>query len=248
MDAAVLLRNYERLLVKLDSVCHKYGRNREDISLVAVSKFHPASAIAVIAEAGQKNFGENYLQEAMEKKRELAGAPFSSCLRWHMIGHLQTRKAKEAAGNFVLIHTLDSQKLANALERALVNKDAVQAVLIEVNIGDEPQKAGIASSGLNELAAYVFENCPHLDLRGLMCLPPVFDSGDAARPFFARLRELRDSLERELARSLPVLSMGMSGDFAAAIAEGATIVRIGTEIFGPRPYPKPGVSIYGSQR
>ena len=124
------------------------------------------------------------------------------------------------------------------MERALEARGAEQDVLIEVNIGGEAQKGGIPLGELRGLAEHVESSCPHLNLKGLMCLPPVFDSGEAARPYFARLYELREEISRSLGRSLPHLSMGMSGDFAAAIKEGASIVRIGTDIFGPRPIKK----------
>ena len=152
-----------------------------------------------------------------------------------MIGHVQSRKAAQVAGAFALIHTLDSRKLADGLERRLAVLEARQPVLMEVNVAAEPQKSGIMAEDLPVLADYIVENCPHLELRGLMCLPPVFDAGEAARPHFARLRVLCEELRARLGLPLPELSMGMSGDFEAAVAEGATLVRIGTDIFGPRP-------------
>lgn len=233
MLSAQLLDNYGNLQKSLDVACSRACRSRDEITLVAVSKFHPAENIAVIAGAGQIDFGENYLQEAEAKMATLA--PDFPNLRWHMIGHVQSRKASHVAGNFVLVHTLDSSKLADGMERRLVESDKLQAVLIEVNIADEPQKSGVSTGKLEELGQYVLEHCPHLNLCGLMCLPPVFDSGEAARPYFARLRRLKEKLAAGLGIDLPHLSMGMSGDFEAAIAEGATIVRIGTDIFGPRP-------------
>lgn len=224
-------QNYEKVLEGLENACQKAGRKREDVTLVAVSKFHSVNDIESVAAKGQLDFGENYLQEASEKKKLLSSY---NNLRWHMIGHVQSRKAASVAGNFFLVHTLDSIKLANAMEKALREKELAQDVLIEVNIGEEAQKAGVSIKDLLSLAAHIEESCAHLKLKGLMCLPPVFDAGDAARPYFAKLFELRENLNRSLGRSLPELSMGMSGDYAAAIAEGATIVRIGTDIFGPR--------------
>ena len=181
------------------------------------------------------DFGENYVQEALQKREELAGEPACRNVRWHMIGHVQSRKAAQVAGAFALIHTLDSRKLADGLERRLAVLEARQPVLMEVNVAAEPQKSGIMAEDLPVLADYIVENCPHLELRGLMCLPPVFDAGEAARPHFARLRVLCEELRARLGLPLPELSMGMSGDFEAAVAEGATLVRIGTDIFGPRP-------------
>ena len=227
---------------RVAQACRANGRRPEDVLLVAVSKFHPASDIAAVAAAGQKDFGENYVQEALEKRAELANDPAAANLRWHMIGHVQTRKAALVAGAFVLIHTLDSVKLADALERRLAVTGALQPVLMEINIGAEPQKAGVMPEEAEALGAHVLAACPHLELRGLMCLPPVFDAGEAARPYFARLRRLGEDLRSRLGIAMPELSMGMSGDFAAAVAEGATIVRIGTDIFGPRP-PRAGAPV-----
>ena len=231
----VLRERYARVLERLDAACAAAGRGREDVALIAVSKLHPAADVAAVARAGQVDFGENYVQEALQKREELAGEPACRNVRWHMIGHVQSRKAAQVAGAFALIHTLDSRKLADGLERRLAVLEARQPVLMEVNVAAEPQKSGIMAEDLPVLADYIVENCPHLELRGLMCLPPVFDAGEAARPHFARLRVLCEALRARLGLPLPELSMGMSGDFEAAVAEGATLVRIGTDIFGPRP-------------
>jgi hypothetical protein len=239
MADAALRERYARVLERLDAACAAAGRSRSDVTLIAVSKLHPAGDVAVLAGAGQVDFGENYVQEALRKRDELAADPVAAAVcaqvRWHMIGHVQSRKAPLVAGAFCCIHTLDSRRLADALERRMAALDARQPVLFEVNVGEEAQKAGVLPADLPELADYVHGHCPHLEVRGLMCLPPVFDAGDAARPHFARLRALRDDLRGRLGLPLPELSMGMSGDFAGAVAEGATMVRIGTDIFGPRP-------------
>lgn len=228
-----ICQDYRHVEEAIAAACAQAGRGRDTVRLLAISKFQPAAAIIQAAELGQRDFGENYVQEALAKRTELERLPCE--LRWHMTGHIQGKKAARVAGAFWLIHTLDSIRLADALEKALPGTGARQKVLIEVNIANEPQKAGIMIADLSALAGHVLQNCPQLELLGLMCLPPVFDSGEAARPYFAKLRHLRDKLEQDLRVSLPELSMGMSGDFAAAIAEGATIVRIGTAIFGPRP-------------
>ena len=239
MDATALRAQYAHVLERLETACASAGRSRSEVTLIAVSKLHPAADVAVCAAAGQVDFGENYVQEALAKREELCADPATvsvgAQLRWHMIGHVQSRKAPLVAGAFCCIHTLDSRKLADALERRMVALQAEQPVLFEVNVGEEQQKSGVAPSALPELADYVLEHCPHLQVRGLMCLPPVFDAGDAARPHFARLRRLRDDLCQRCGLPLPELSMGMSGDFEGAVAEGATMVRIGTDIFGPRP-------------
>lgn len=235
MNTDVLRERYVRVLERLDAACAAAGRGRDDVVLIAVSKLHPAADVAAVARAGQLDFGENYVQEALQKREELAGEPACRNVRWHMIGHVQSRKAAQVAGAFALIHTLDSRKLADGLERRLAVLEARQPVLMEVNVAAEPQKSGIMAEDLPALADYIVESCPHLELRGLMCLPPVFDAGEAARPHFARLRVLCEELRARLGLPLPELSMGMSGDFEAAVAEGATLVRIGTDIFGPRP-------------
>ncbi|MDR3357901.1 MAG: YggS family pyridoxal phosphate-dependent enzyme [Desulfovibrio sp.] len=243
MDREGLIFRYERVLERLEAACAAAGRSRAEVTLLAVSKLHSVEAVAALYAAGQKDFGENYVQEALRKRREMTALQGTGAagegsgdggMRWHFIGHLQSRKAALAAGNFALIHSLDSRRLADALERSLASAGLRQSVLIQVNLAKEAQKSGIAAEDLPALAEYVSQVCPHLDLRGLMCLPPVFDAGQAARPHFARLHALRENLRVRLLSPLPELSMGMSGDFEAAVGEGATLVRIGTDIFGPR--------------
>ncbi len=236
MDAEekTLKERYESVLERLDRAVTGAGRKRDEVRLIAVSKLHPAAMVAEVAALGQVDFGENYVQEALEKREELASMGVRN-ISWHMIGHVQSRKAPLVAGHFALIHTLDSVKLALAMERRLAEQDAIQKVLIEVNVGNESQKSGIDAADLHELCDHVAQECPHLDLQGLMCIPPVFDAGEGARPYFARLRSLAEELRGYTGRALPELSMGMSGDFEWAVLEGATIVRVGTDIFGPRP-------------
>lgn len=218
---------------RMAEACRRAGRKAEDVRLVAVSKFHPASDIAALAAAGQRHFGESYVQEALAKQAQL----IDQDILWHFVGGLQTKKARQVAGRFVLVHSVDSEKLAHELARRAADASLLQSVLIEVNMGEE-QKAGVDEAELPELAEAILElreDGVGLDLRGLMCLPPIFDAPEKARPYFARLRELRDELAARLGVPLPELSMGMTGDFEAAIEEGATIVRVGTSIFGPRP-------------
>lgn len=228
-----LTRNLAAVRARMAEACKRAGRGADDVLLVAVSKFHPASDIAALAAAGQRHFGESYAQEALAKQAELTDQD----ILWHFIGGLQTKKARQVAGRFALIHSLDSEKLARELAKRAKEERVLQPVLIEVNMGEE-QKAGVEESDLISLAELTLSlkdrGCG-LDLRGLMCLPPVFDEPEEARPAFAYLRELRDDLATRLGVPLPELSMGMTGDFEAAIEEGATIVRVGTSIFGPRP-------------
>ncbi len=219
------------------------GRKAEDVTLVAVSKTHPAEAVAVAHALGQVDFGENYVQEVLAKQEALAALP----LRWHFIGHLQSNKAKFVTGRFCLIHTVDSMKLAQNLHKhlddlapgGLLRENnthiGIQEILIQVNIGNEEQKSGVDAAGLPALAESVM-GLENLRLVGLMCIPPLSLGPAETRPYFARLRELKDGLEREIGHKLPHLSMGMSQDFETAIAEGATLARVGTDIFGLRDY------------
>lgn len=234
-DKQLLQERYAKVLEDILVACRESGRARDAVRLVAISKLHSADDMAIIAALGQSDFGENYVQEALAKQDVLATNPACTNMRWHMTGHIQSRKAALVAGAFDLIHTLDSKKLADALEKRLSMLDRKQAILVEVNVGEESQKSGVMAGDLPELADYVVEHCPHLDMQGLMCLPPVFDAGEAARPYFAQLRELANALRHQTGMALPELSMGMSGDFTVAIAEGATMIRIGSNIFGPRP-------------
>lgn len=230
------------------------GRAAGDVRLVAVSKYHPAAAVARLALLGQRDFGENYIQEARAKQILVAdmvqqgcAKPQSIAIQWHCIGAVQTNKAKEAAGHFALIHTVASVKLAQKMADTLAthhngevvpNSSRVQDVLIQVNIGEEPQKSGVLPADLPALAEGLLALPPHsggIRVLGLMCLPPRCGEGDLARPYFSRLRKLRDDLELRTGHALPHLSMGMSGDYPQAIAEGATLVRVGTDIFGDRP-------------
>lgn len=214
----------------LAGAARRAGRAPGDITLVAVSKFHPASDVRALAGAGQADFGENYVQEAQAKREELADLG----LNWHFIGGLQSNKARFVAGNFCLVHSVDSRKLAQALHKKASELGVVQDILIQVNIACEEQKSGITEENLIPLAEEVM-GMGGVRLVGLMTLPPFFDDPARARPVFARLRELRDALEGRLGHRLPHLSMGMTGDFVPAVEEGATLVRIGTRIFGARP-------------
>ncbi|MBP3730709.1 MAG: YggS family pyridoxal phosphate-dependent enzyme [Mailhella sp.] len=231
-----LEERWRRVLAGKEEAERLAGRPRGSVCLVAVSKFHPASDIAALRGLGQLDFGENYMQEARAKQQELAALG----IRWHAIGALQSNKAKDAAGRFHLLHTLGSESLARALARRLPD-GAAQDVLIEVNIGEEPQKAGVVPADLPAFLErllqedLISEKETGLRLRGLMCLPPRCGEGEQARPWFARLRGIRDEMAQRFGMKLPELSMGMSGDYRQAIEEGATIIRVGTEIFGPRP-------------
>ncbi|HWZ93322.1 MAG TPA: YggS family pyridoxal phosphate-dependent enzyme [Polyangiaceae bacterium] len=216
------------------------GRASDSICLVAVSKFQPASAIREAYAAGQRDFGENYVQELQGKAAELADLPD---LRWHMIGHLQRNKARGVTPIASLVHTVHSLELARELDkraagislvgaRRFLAEDPRLSVLVEVNVGGEAQKSGCPKETLPEILS-ALEQAQNLNLTGLMCVPPHTSDPGGARPFFdelTRLRELHGGAKR-----LPELSMGMTSDLEYAVAAGATIVRVGTAIFGERP-------------
>lgn len=205
------------------------GRDPADVTLISVSKTHPAEVVDAAVAAGADNLGENRVQEAQAKKPGVREA------RWHLIGPLQRNKARVALEIFDVIHTVDRPELADRLQ-FLLEKDwpgRSVDVLLEINVGDEPQKAGVAQAEAGELLESVV-GCRQLKVCGLMAIPPFGAAAEASRPYFRALRELRDRLQDETGRPLPELSMGMSHDFEIAVAEGATMVRVGTAIFGAR--------------
>lgn len=203
--------------------CRAAGRDPAEVCLVAVSKRQPDALLLEAYAAGQRDFGENYVQEMLRKQPLLPPDA-----RWHLIGHVQSNKAK-AAATAHLLHTLDSEKLAKGLARAAEAEGRRLDVLVEVNLADEDQKAGVDPEGVEALIE-VAQATGWLEVQGLMCIPP---EGEGPR-YFPELRRLRDELVERLKRPLPILSMGMSGDFEAAIGAGATVVRVGTAIFGAR--------------
>lgn len=205
------------------------GRDPQTVTLITVSKTHPADVVDAVVSAGAKDLGENRVQEANAKKPAVRDA------RWHLIGPLQRNKAKLALEAFDVIHTIDRLEIADRLQFLLDQhwRDRVVDVLLEINIGNEPQKAGVAPDDARELLDVVRRH-GGLAVRGLMAIPPFGAEAEASRPFFIALRELRDRLQDETGYPLPELSMGMSHDYEIAVAEGATMVRVGTAIFGPR--------------
>jgi pyridoxal phosphate enzyme (YggS family) len=214
--------NLQRIRDRIATACARAGRDAASVTLVAVSKFHPAEAVAEALAAGHQVFGENRVQEAAGKFPDLR--PGHPGLRLHMIGALQSNKARDAVRIADTIESLDRPKLAAALAEAMAQEGRRPALLVQVNIGREPQKAGIDPESLADFVAECRE-AHGLPIQGLMCIPPA--EGDP-QPHFAAMARMRAALD------LPVLSMGMSGDFEAAIAEGATHVRVGTAIFGSR--------------
>ena len=217
---------------RIQTCASRCGRKAEDITLVAVSKTHSVEMVRKALDAGLAHFGENRIQEAEAKISEVG----RSLARWHMVGHLQANKANRALKLFDVIHSLDSVALARRLNRLCEEEERDElAVLIQVDIAREQSKSGIAEEKLPELLE-AMKDCPRLHLTGLMTLPPYFDDPEKVRPFFTRLREMRDFFQEKglFGQSSGELSMGMSHDFDVAIEEGATILRIGTAIFGTR--------------
>ena len=233
-DASGLKARAAEVLSRIGAAAGRAGRDPREVTLVAVSKTHPAALVREAAAAGLTDFGENRVQEAEAKAAELStGAP---ALRWHLIGHLQPNKARRAARLFDLIHSVDSAALVERLERICAEDGRERLdVLVQVDLAGEATKSGAAE---DELPA-VFEalgRCGRVRCRGLMTLPPFFEDAGLVRPYFRRLRELRDGLRAQGAfgEGAGELSMGMSHDYEAAVEEGATLVRVGTALFGAR--------------
>jgi PLP dependent protein len=217
---------------RIAAAANACGRRPEEVKLIAISKTHPASVIRTLIELGATDLGENRVQEAEEKIAEIGRDP----VRWHLVGHLQANKAKRAVNLFEVIHSLDSLDLAQRLDRLCGEEGRKKLpVLIQVDLGHEETKSGIDETELTQMVEGL-KSLTHLELIGLMTLPPFFDDTEQSRPFFRRLRELRDKLESRGAFGgrRGELSMGMTHDFEIAIQEGATMVRIGTAIFGER--------------
>jgi PLP dependent protein len=225
-------QNIKAIRVSIAKAAAACGRSPDDILLLAISKTFPREFIVRAAEAGIHKFGENRVREAEDKIPYLPEIPG---LEWHLVGHLQTNKAKRAAELFDVIHSLDSVKLALKLNQACLEMGKVLSVLLQVDLGEEATKFGAEPGQIREIVAAMPE-CTGLKLNGLMTIPPFFEDPEKVRPYFARLRQMRDELESEQPGCLGLkhLSMGMSHDFEQAIQEGATIVRIGTAIFGLR--------------
>ena len=224
--------NLKTIRERIAQAAYQAGRLPSDVRLVAVSKTKPAAAIAEAFGCGQLIFGENYVQELAGKVAEL---PAGIC--WHFIGHLQSNKVRQIAGLVDMIHSVDRLSLAKEIDRQWGALGKRCDVLIQVNISSEATKSGTSSEGLLELIREV-ATLPHLRIRGLMTMPPFFDDPEAARPYFSALRILAREVEAEDIPGVEMreLSMGMSGDFEAAIGEGATLVRVGSALFGEREY------------
>jgi PLP dependent protein len=220
--------NLNRVRNEIAQAAQASGRNITDIELVAVTKSHSAEIVPEAISAGQTLFGESKVQEARVKIPLLP-----SNLRWHFIGHLQKNKIRHALPLFEMIHSVDSLDLAQAIDRVAREDGLHPRILLEVNVAGEGSKFGFKSATLRaQLESLLL--LPRLSVEGLMCIPPLAEEADASRKYFVELRELRDVLEKEFEVKLPQLSMGMTNDYRVAVEEGATLVRVGTAIFGER--------------
>ena len=226
-----IMENVAQVQERIAAACRRSGRRPHEVKLVAISKTFPPESIRAAYEAGLRDFGENRVQEAAAKRPALSDLS----LTWHLVGHLQTNKAKPARDLFHWVHSVDSFRLAQKLDQATASGGGRLAVLLEVNLGGEESKAGVGESEIIQLAQQMSQLAT-LEVRGLMVIPPFFDDPEQVRPYFRQLRELAQEIDaKNIANvSMHELSMGMSHDFEVAIEEGATIIRVGTAIFGAR--------------
>jgi PLP dependent protein len=233
-----LKRNLAQIEDTIESACHRSHRSRNEITLIAVTKMHPAAAIAAVTELGITHIGENKVQEFELKQLEWTALRGTHPLRAHLIGHLQSNKTAKAATLFDTIDSLDSLRLAERLDSAAAANGRTLPVLLEIKLSEEESKSGLApeSPELEQLLERLPEFA-HLQVRGLMTVPPYLRDAEAVRPYFRRLRELRDQhVRRHPKLRLGTLSMGMTHDYPVAIEEGATEIRLGTALFGARDY------------
>jgi hypothetical protein len=237
IDPDLVARNYHTVLERMARAARLVGRSPDAVRLVVVTKSHPLAAMQVAAAAGARDIGENYVEEAVEKKLAL---PDSPGVAWHMIGHVQSRKAQAVCEHFDYLHSLDSSKLANRLDRFAGESGRMLPVLLECNVSGEATKSGFAAWDETHWPELLIElgqiaGLTHIQVRGLMTMAPFLPDPEQARPYVQRLRRLQVFLARHLPRcDWSELSMGMSADYEVAIQEGATWVRIGTAILGPR--------------
>ena len=229
-----IAERFKEVKKRVDDAAARSGRDPEDIKLVAVTKTHPASEINEAIAAGATDIGENRVQEILEKIEDV------SPVRWHLIGHLQTNKVRQVIDKVVMIHSVDSLKLAREIDKRAAAAGLKMDVLIEINSAMEETKSGIAASDLKQLVTDITAECENVRVCGIMCIPPIAADPEDSRPYFKEAAELFEDMKSwqlPPERFAPTeLSMGMSGDFEVAVEEGATIVRVGSSIFGPRNY------------
>lgn len=228
----MLCENLKKVEDNVDAACRKAGRSRDEVTLIAVSKTKPVEMLSTIYNQGIRDFGENKVQEMCDKMEQLP-----SDIRWHMIGHLQTNKVKYIVGHTTLIHSVDSLHLAKEIEKQAEKKDVTVDILVEVNIAEEESKFGIHKEETYELVRQIAA-LPHVHICGLMTIAPYVENPEDNRMYFRGIRQLSvDIAEQNIDNvDMDVLSMGMTGDYMVAIEEGATMVRVGTSIFGERNY------------
>ncbi len=233
--SANIAENLDSVRTRIAAACARAGRSPESVRLVAVSKTYGPDAVRAAAAAGQRLFGENRVQEAAAKIPECPGH-----LEWHLVGHLQGNKAAQAARLFDWIHSVDSLQLLETLDRHAAEAGRRLQILLQINVSGERAKSGLAPEAAPAVLARANE-LPHLQVRGLMTIPPLAEDPETSRPVFRALRDLRDRWAAELEMDLEDLSMGMTHDLEVAIEEGATFVRVGTGLFGERPRPEKGM-------
>ena len=228
IDYSIFRQRAEELTQRLHTACAAAGRDPREVTILPVTKNHPVAAVEYAARFGFRSVGENRVQEAVEKRAQTA-VP----IQWELIGHLQSNKAKAAAANFARVQSVDSEKLLSALDRAAGEAGAPLSILLQINAGNDPAKFGVDPAEAPRLLEFALTKS-HLKIGGLMTIAPLSDDPAVARRTFANLRSIRDQLAEKLGVPLPELSMGMSGDLDAAIAEGSTMIRIGSALFGER--------------
>jgi pyridoxal phosphate enzyme (YggS family) len=242
---STIRENYQSTLDQIATAARKSDRSPDEIRLVVVTKSQPGEVVQAAIEAGARILGENYPEEAVAKIQSLTG---QSAVEWHMIGHVQSRKARLVADHFALLHSLDSVKLAQRLDRFAAERNRVLPILLEFNVGGEESKAGWDAADEAQWEVLLPETASvlelsHLEVRGLMTMPPLETNPEDARRFFQRLRRLRDYLATQFPQAnWRELSMGTSADYRVAVEEGATLVRVGTAIVGARKYGQNGWS------
>ena len=225
-----ILEDVER---RICAACEKAGRSRDEVEIVAVTKTHGEEVVREAKDAGLRIVGENKVQEAKWKKAASVGG-----MEWHLIGHLQSNKVRQALELFEVIHSVDSVKLADRINAVADDIGARPRILLEVNVSGEKSKSGMKPEDVEPTLRHIASECPRITVEGLMTMAPFSEDPEDARPYFRRLRELRGEMEAKLGIGLPRLSMGMSGDYEVAVEEGATWIRLGTVLFGERPKAK----------
>lgn len=228
----MLKENLQQVEENIKKACEKSGRDRADVTLIAVSKTKPVEMLQTVYDCGVRDFGENKVQEMCDKMEVLPGD-----IKWHMIGHLQTNKVKYIVGRTELIHSVDSVHLAAEIQKQAVKKDVIVPILIEVNIAEEESKFGIHKEDTIAMVRQIAE-MDHLRIKGLMTIAPFVENAEDNRLYFREIKQLSVDIKNQNIDnvSMDVLSMGMTGDYEVAIEEGATLVRVGTGIFGERNY------------